>query len=137
MPSGSCFCHKLEYEFTGEPQGVALCHCLSCRKITGGTHTVNLMIPEDQFHVTVGSPKQCTQIHETGMKITVNFCGNCGGAIYKTADGESFAGMAVVQMGTIDELGIFEKVKPGMELYTKYRAPWLSSLEGTTQRTEF
>ncbi|KAJ5819755.1 hypothetical protein N7474_005346 [Penicillium riverlandense] len=137
MPSGSCFCHKLEYEFTGEPQGVAMCHCLSCKKISGGTHTVNLLIPEDKVHVTVGSPKQCTQIHESGMKLTVNFCGNCGGAIYKTADRETFAGLAIVQMGTIDEPDILKQVRPGMELYTKYRVPWLSSLEDTIQKPEF
>ncbi|KAJ5159741.1 uncharacterized protein N7482_006745 [Penicillium canariense] len=137
MPSGSCFCQKLKYEFTGEPEGVAICHCLSCQKISGSTNTLNLIIPVDRVHFTVGSPKTCTESHEIGMKITLHFCGNCGGVLYKTADLDMFAGKAVVQIGTLDDATAIKQAKPDMELWTKYRAPWLPSLEGVVQKTEF
>ncbi|OQE26265.1 hypothetical protein PENSTE_c005G05056 [Penicillium steckii] len=139
MPSGSCICGGLKYEFTGEGQGLALCYCLSCRKISGGTHTVNVMVPLDSLKVISppGSEKTCTQRHETGMNLTVHFCGTCGGTIYKTADNKEFSGMAVVQVGTIDDSNFMEDSKPGIELFTKYRAPWVPAVEGTAQKAEF
>ncbi|KAJ5090469.1 hypothetical protein N7532_009153 [Penicillium argentinense] len=137
MPSGSCFCGNLKYEFAGEPQAMALCYCLSCQKISGSTHTANFMVPGDTFHLTTGLEKTCTQRHETGMNLTVHFCDKCGGIIYKTADNAEFSGMAVVQAGTVDDLDLVQKTKPAMELFTKYRAPWIQELEGVAQKSEF
>ncbi|CAI7656770.1 unnamed protein product [Penicillium pancosmium] len=137
MPSGSCICGKLKYEFKGDPQGLALCYCFSCQKITGSTHTTNVLIPENEFSVTTGSEKTNTQTHETGMKLTLHFCGDCGGTIYKTADNEAFAGMAVVQVGTIDHPNLLQEAKPAVELFTKYRAPWIPKLDGAVQKAEF
>lgn len=71
------------------------------------------------------------------MNLTVHFCENCGCAIYKTADREHIAGTALVQLGTIDDPVTLRQAKPGMELWTKYRAPWLPVLEGATQKDEF
>ena len=114
-----------------------MCHCLSCQKISGGTHTLNLLVPEGEFRVTDGSPKDYTVTHESGMKLTVHFCDNCGGVIYKTADNDLFRGYAIVQAGTLDDQEGLEQAKPEMELYTKYRAPWLSNLDWAAQKQGF
>ncbi|KAJ5295399.1 hypothetical protein PENANT_c001G01963 [Penicillium antarcticum] len=137
MPTGSCLCQNLKYEITEVPEGMATCHCLSCRKISGGTNTVNFMMPEKDFKITAGAPKRFTHAHENGMNITVHFCDNCGGTIYKTGDREGFRGTAVVQVGTLDDPNAFALAKPTMEMWTKYRVPWLSHIEGTAQMMEF
>lgn len=100
---------------------------------------MNVMVPLDSLKVISppGSEKTCTQRHETGMNLTVHFCGNCGGTVYKTADNKEFSGMAVVQVGTIDDSNFMEDSKPGIELFTKYRAPWVPAVEGTAQKAEF
>lgn len=95
------------------------------------------MVPENEISLKIGFPKTCTQVHETGMKLTVHFCGDCGGTIYKTADSEDFAGMAIVQAGTIDYPSLLQKSKPAMELFTKYRPSWISPVEGVVQKDEF
>jgi hypothetical protein len=95
------------------------------------------MIPENDFKITAGTPKLFHTVHESGMNLTVHFCDNCGGTIYKTADLEAFKGMAVVQVGTLDDPDAAARVKPTMEFWTKYRVPWLSNLEGTAQMLEF
>lgn len=71
------------------------------------------------------------------MKITLHFCENCGGTIYKTADSEAFTGMAVVQAGTVDHPNLLQEAKPIVELFTKYRAPWIPTLDGVAQKAEF
>ena len=154
MPSGSCLCHKLKYEYTTEPLTMArnvslpgtassltcvhtqaTCHCLSCRKITGGTNSVNLLVPEDKIRVTGGSTKQYTETHENGKKLTVYFCGECGSVIYKQH--ESFPGSAVILAGTLDDPEGLEKSKPQVELYAKHRVSWLPVLAGAEQKPEF
>ena len=92
-------------------------------------------MPEDKLHVTEGSTKSYTQTHESGEKLTVNFCDDCGCAIYKTH--ESFPGNAIVLAGTLDEPEALEQAKPEAELFTKHRVQWLSSLEGAKQKMEF
>ncbi|KAF3387876.1 hypothetical protein DPV78_012345 [Talaromyces pinophilus] len=136
MPSGSCLCGKFKYEFTREPQGKASCYCLSCQKISGGTNTVNLMIPEANFHITTSS-KEYSITHENGMKLNIHFCDNYGGIIYKTADCEEFRGLIVLLARTLDDLVELRMAKPQQELYTKYWVPWLSKLDGVVQKEEF
>ena len=152
MPTGSCLCHSLKYEYTSEPittasildmypkfyswarQIQATCHCLSCRKVTGGTNSVNLLLPEDKLRVTDGTAKEYSSLHESGVKLTVHFCANCGCTIYKTH--EKFPGMVIVLAGTLDDAGV-ENTKPKSELYSKHRVGWLPTLNWAEQKVEF
>ncbi|KAF3392810.1 hypothetical protein F1880_008511 [Penicillium rolfsii] len=135
MPKGSCLCRKLEYEYQGDPLTKAPCYCLSCRKISGSTNTLNLLLPEGQFKVIAGSAKHHTQMHESGKQLTVYFCGECGSAIYKTH--ELFPGMVVILAGTLDDPQGLEHAKPMVELYSKNRVSWLPELSWTEKKVEF
>jgi hypothetical protein len=95
------------------------------------------MIPETSVRFTAGTAKHFTATHECGLKVTVYFCGDCGCNIYKTGDREGFKGVAVIQVGTLDEPESLRKVKPSVELWTKYRVPWLPHFEGTALKSEF
>ncbi|KAJ5325315.1 uncharacterized protein N7506_008417 [Penicillium brevicompactum] len=135
MPAGSCLCGNLKYEFTSEPVTKATCHCLSCRKISGSTNTLNLLLPEDKLQVTRGSPTKHTSMHESGLNLTVHFCNECGCAIYKTH--EKFPGMVVVLAGTLDGPHGLEESKPEAELYAQHRVAWLPDFTWADQRVEF
>jgi hypothetical protein len=108
---------------------------LSCRKLSGGTNSVNLLVPEDKIRVTGGSTKQYTETHENGKKLTVNFCGECGCTIYKTH--ESFPGSVIILAGTLDDPEGLEMSKPEAELFAKHRVSWLPGLDGAKQKPEF
>jgi hypothetical protein len=69
------------------------------------------------------------------MRLTIYFCDNCGGTVYKTH--EKFPGMVVVLAGTLDEPDGLAKSKPDAELYSKHRVEWLPSLSWTEQKVEF
>lgn len=70
------------------------------------------------------------------MGITFYGCDSCPSLLYKTADG--FPGAVIVFAGTLDgDESIETEGKPTGELWTKYRVPWLSALEGCAQFEEF
>ncbi|CAP98651.1 hypothetical protein E8E15_010521 [Penicillium rubens] len=135
MPTGSCLCHDLKYDYASGPTTKATCYCLSCQKISGGTNTLNLLVPEDRFRVTDGSPIKYTEMHESGMKLTVHFCSKCGCSIYKTH--EKFPGMVVILAGTLDGPDALEQSKPEAELYSQHRVGWLPNFDWAEQREEF
>jgi hypothetical protein len=114
-----------------------LCHCLTCRKVTGSTYSVCLLVPEDKFKFTSGTPKQTATTHENGMGIKLSFCGDCGSPLCKVAEAEAFRGLNIVFGGTLDDQDALEKAKPGGELWIKYRPTWLSEVEGAGQMQAF
>lgn len=114
----------------------ALCHCQTCRKVSGGTNTVNFAIPDPNFTLTQGNPKTFETEHETGMKITLFFCPECGTALWKEADSDAFKGLKLVQAGTVSDVSQLQK---GMdtELWVTYRVPWLAAIDGVEQKSQF
>ncbi|PLB44218.1 hypothetical protein P170DRAFT_513439 [Aspergillus steynii IBT 23096] len=137
MPRGSCFCGEIRYEFSEESAQKVICHCLSCRKITGSTYTTNFAIPESNLSILSGSLRDCTRRHECGMNLTVFFCGGCGSAIYKTATQKIFHGKIILLVGTVDEEQGIEKAAPAREFYVKYRGDWVQPVDGAVQDQEF
>lgn len=71
------------------------------------------------------------------MQLKLYFCGDCGSTLSKEADADAFKGLMVVMGGTLDEQDALEKVKPGGELWVKYRASWLSEVQGAGQMQTF
>jgi hypothetical protein len=105
--------------------------------VTGSTYSVCLLVPEDKFKFTSGTPKQTTTTHENGMGIKLSFCGDCGSPLCKVAEAEAFRGLNIVFGGTLDDQDALEKAKPGGELWIKYRPTWLSEVEGAGQMQAF
>ncbi|PTB35038.1 uncharacterized protein TrAFT101_006454 [Trichoderma asperellum] len=137
MPSGSCWCGDVKYEFIGDSTHVVLCHCLSCQKISGGTNTANIPVAREKLTVISGAPKSHTQKHEDGFNLTVFFCGNCGTVIYKKADADMFATISLIQSGTLDGSAKEKIGKPSSELNVKLRASWLAEVSTAVQKQGF
>lgn len=124
MPSGSCICGALTYSFN-VPVMKALCHCLTCRKVTGSTYLTSIMVKDDDFTTnasTCASHKTFDTKHEVGMPITFHFCSDCGTKCWKTAGG--WPGAKIIFAGTLDGETDLEDAKPDAELWTKYRVGW-------------
>lgn len=86
MPSGSCLCGEVTYEFTGEPALTVLCHCHDCQKWCGAVASSNMIVPRDQFKVTKGSPKKFGVKADSGKTNTRVFCGNCGSSLFSEVE---------------------------------------------------
>ncbi|KAK7897508.1 hypothetical protein LTR67_004135 [Exophiala xenobiotica] len=137
MPTGQCICGQLKYEYSGEPVMKAICHCLTCRHLSGSAFTTNILVPEDKFKITSGTPKTYATTQDSGMTLTYSFCGNCGCNVSKIGDGEAFRGVVIIQAGSLDDIAGIEDAEPGAELYVSRRVSWLPALAGKGQVQEF
>ncbi|KAJ3540443.1 hypothetical protein NM208_g5068 [Fusarium decemcellulare] len=114
----------------------AVCYCGPCRKVSGGTNTVNYVVPEEKFTLTSGQPKSYSADHEYGMVLTIFFCPDCGGTLWKEATAPQFKGLKLVQAGTLkDAMNLQGKIDA--ELYAPERASWLVPLQDAAQKQQF
>ncbi|WP_432416642.1 GFA family protein [Rhizobium leguminosarum] len=50
--TGGCLCGRVRYEVRGEPYVSGLCHCATCRKLTGSAYSATANWHQPQFRVT-------------------------------------------------------------------------------------
>lgn len=76
MRQGSCLCGALRYEIEGELDGVWMCHCSNCRKVSGGTGNAILIVPRARFRWIAGDDHLVTYALRPTYSITR--CKTCG-----------------------------------------------------------
>jgi hypothetical protein len=50
--TGSCACGQLTFRTQGEPKRVGLCHCMTCRKISGAPFNAYVIFAIDQVAIS-------------------------------------------------------------------------------------
>jgi hypothetical protein len=73
---GSCLCGALRYEIDGDLDGVWMCHCSLCRKVSGGTGNAIVIVPRDRFRWLSGEDHRRTYALRPTYSITR--CKTCG-----------------------------------------------------------
>lgn len=111
--TGRCYCGQVKYRFEGEPAAAMQCHCRECQYITGGNPNVFVVVPEEGFTFTEGTPESFarTDIDNPATRI---FCGNCGTAIGTRSP--RAPGSMVIKVGTMDDPSFFS---PMAAIFTK------------------
>ncbi|RHZ53848.1 uncharacterized protein CDV56_107558 [Aspergillus thermomutatus] len=128
------------YQWHGKvgSKGVMGCHSLlgamSGARVTWGLYH---NLPQDQFHVVKGTAKEHHETHESGMHLTLRFCGTCGCPLYKTADRQEVEGGVIILAGTLDDPRALDDAKPEAEFFVKDRASWWPALADAKQLPEF
>ena len=120
-----CACGAVKFEFDTDPSFIAECHCLDCKKASGGEAAVFFGVPEDDFTLTSGSPKAFHYVAESGKGLDRNFCPECGARVF-SSNLESFPGMVFVTLGSLDDRSW---ITPGLEMFVKRRLDWAKPLE--------
>ncbi len=119
---GGCNCGKVRIELRGEPSRAGLCHCLICRKETGGPFMAFAVWDRSQVSVT----------GETGNWTATTdhryFCPACGSSLFGTHDKNS---EVEVRLGTLDEAP--SNLVPSYELWTPRRERWQPAVAGAMQ----
>jgi hypothetical protein len=54
--TGQCACGAIKFAFDTDPTFVAVCHCLDCKKASGGEAARFFGVPENDFTLTNGAP---------------------------------------------------------------------------------
>ena len=119
---GGCNCGQVRLEIRGEPVRVGLCHCLTCRKETGGPFMAFAVLDRGQVAVT-GETASWTATTDHR-----HFCPACGSALFATHDADN---EMEVRLGALDEAP--SDLVPGYELWTPRRAHWLRPVAGAAQ----
>ncbi|WP_165186037.1 GFA family protein [Caulobacter soli] len=120
-----CACGAVKFEFDTDPDFIAVCHCLDCKKASGGEAAVWFGVPSDDFTLTSGQTQAFGYVADSGGKLDRNFCPTCGARLY-TSNLTSFPGLTFVQLGSLDDP---TGIEPKLEMYVKRRLPWVKPLD--------
>lgn len=123
--TAQCACGAIKFEFDTDPDFIAICHCLDCKKASGGEAATWFGIPQNDLTLTAGATRAYAYIADSGKKLERNFCPKCGARLY-TSNLESFPDMVFVQLGSLDDPG---NIVPKLEMFVKRRLPWMKPLD--------
>lgn len=118
LTTGSCLCGSVKYTLTGNPVGMAQCHCKDCQRATGTGHLSNAFFKEEQFQLE-GEVKSHDQTADSGNINTRYFCPECGSRIYNTVSART--GVVGIAVGCADNNDWFS---PAAVIYCKDKPDW-------------
>ena len=127
--SGSSHCGAIQYELSGEPQVVALCHCSDCRRSAGAPCVAWAMYPEASLVVSKGAPKT---INSSGTAMR-SFCPECGTGLFYRNEA-ILAGIVDVQAATLDDPNA---LPPAIQIQTAERLGWVSHINELPEYERF
>lgn len=124
---GQCACGAVAFEFDTDPSFVAVCHCLDCKKASGGEAATWFGVPDDDVTLTRGADQISAfgYVADSGKKLDRNVCRICGSRLF-TSKLESFPGQVFVQLGALDDPA---GIAPGLEMFVKRRLAWVTPLD--------
>ena len=123
--TAQCACGGVRFEFNIAPTFIAVCHCLDCKKASGGEAATFFGVPENDFTLISGKPKSFHYVAESGKGLDRNFCPDCGARLY-SSNLESFPGTIFVTLGSLDQP---DRIEPMLEMFTKRRLKWATPLD--------
>ncbi len=114
---GHCLCGGVTFEVTEPFARVSLCHCTTCKAISGGPGSATGRVPTEAIRILTGRDLITTyQPHEGTAK---SFCSVCGANLFGTGWPDSE--VTGVRLPTLDEP--FEG-KPDMHIWVRSVAAW-------------
>jgi hypothetical protein len=95
---GSCLCGARVYEIEGEIDGVWMCHCSLCRKVSGSSGIAILVVRRERFRWVTGADHYRT--YELRPTYSVTRCATCGSPLPVEEDENH----VYVPAGSLDDL---------------------------------
>ncbi|PVH91904.1 hypothetical protein DM02DRAFT_310312 [Periconia macrospinosa] len=124
--SGKCHCGNTEWtaKLEKEQQGHVLCHCDTCKILSGSTFTLNQIIPKSALSITKGGDDlgKYTYYGDSGKGVHCYYCKNCTAHVYHHQEilGHD---TIILRTGLLKE-GLDGTLKPAAEIYGKSRLGW-------------
>ena len=114
---GGCLCGAVRFEVTEPFHRIGMCHCLSCKKISGGAGTVSGRVRTDAIRILAGEELLTTYQPDEGSAKT--FCSHCGTNLF--GGGWPASEMTPVRLPTLDEP---LDARLDAHLFVRSVAPW-------------
>ena len=121
---GSCHCGNITYEAEINPDRVVICHCTDCQTFSSAPYRVSVVRVRLVDFRLRGAPKIYSKTGGSGRKILVAFCGDCGSALYSTAEmGETLN----LRIGAIKQR---HALIPKAQGFCRSAMPWAMNIDG-------
>lgn len=139
---GSCACGRITYKCSSNPLAVALCHCITCRKLGGGSYQVFVRI--DAAKISFHDHKDDILLpalparSQHGIEILAlstfaerAFCVDCHtplGMRYKHSQESHSVTLGSVDEDTIRDEDVKKALVPGFHIFTSQKAWWCEGI---------
>ena len=127
---GGCHCGAISYEAEADPEKAGICHCTDCQVLSGTAFRTILPVPEGDFRILSGKPKEYIKTAESGNRRIQAFCGDCGAPLYATAVGEG-PRVLNLRVGTVRQRG---RLVPRFQVWARSAQSWLPAMADLTTR---
>ncbi|MGA0604414.1 GFA family protein [Phenylobacterium sp. VNQ135] len=97
MLTGSCLCRAVSYEVDATIEGIAHCHCETCRKTHGAAFSSIAPVPRDRLRWVRG--EHLLSSYESSPGKLRRFCSRCGSQIVAERPGHSHL---MLRLGCLD-----------------------------------
>lgn len=126
---GGCHCGQIRFSATlprqqGQRAGHILCHCRTCRLLSGGPYSCNQIIGKEDLQITQGSLRKYTYTGASGKPVDCWFCGNCTSHVYH--EQAAMPGKVIVRTLLLDG---GEDFAVDGEIFREGRLDWAGDLE--------
>jgi hypothetical protein len=78
--AGSCHCGAVRFEVTEDFSAVRVCHCTTCKKLSGGVGTTNGRARTDTVRVVEG--EELIRTYQPDEGSSKSFCSQCGSNLF-------------------------------------------------------
>jgi hypothetical protein len=124
---GSCLCGGVKFEVTEAPETLRYCHCESCKKLSGGTATINGRVPSSSIRILEG--EELLQSFQPAEGSSKTFCLACGSNLF--GGGWPDSPTASVRATAIDDA--FD-ARPSAHIFVRSIAAWETLPEDGLER---
>jgi hypothetical protein len=122
--AGGCFCGAVRYEGGPPLHAATLCHCESCRRISGAHAVGWLTVSADSFRFVTAQPAE----FHSSAPVTRSFCARCGSPLtYRHQDRPLEID---VTLATVDRAAAYA---PMDHIYMADALPWDRPADGWPQ----
>jgi hypothetical protein len=114
---GSCLCGGVTFELTAPFIRISMCHCTTCKAISGGVGTATGRVPTSAVRVLTGRELVTTYQPDEGL--AKSFCSLCGSNLF--GSGWPDSEMTGIRLSALDEQA---DLTPEMHIWVRSVAPW-------------
>jgi hypothetical protein len=123
---GKCHCGAIAYEAEVNPDNVVICHCTDCQTFSGAPYRVSVGVRLAKLKLT-GEPKAYRKVGGSGRAVAVNFCAECGTALYSLGEGHDFV---FLRVGSVRQRA---ELPPKRQGFCASAQPWAMDIRDLPQ----
>jgi hypothetical protein len=127
--TGGCQCGSVRYDASGPPMKLYVCHCRECRKQTASGFGISAIVRREDFRLTLGAPKSWVRVADSGRRLRVMFCPDCGSRVWHDREGIVWPTVSI-EGGSLDQP---LDLRAAVHVWTSRKLPGVVIPEGVAQ----